>query len=100
MAVLLSADDVRFVRMCKALGNPIRFQIVEELKRCQPCMCGNIVAKTVLAQSTVSQHLKVLRDAGLIQNYEEGASVCYCLDRDGLAWFKHRVADHLYIIPP
>jgi DNA-binding transcriptional ArsR family regulator len=95
MAGILSDDDIHFVRMCKALGNPVRFQIVEELERCQPCMCGNIVAKTVLAQSTVSQHLKVLRDAGIIRGYDAGTSVCYCLDRDGLAWFKQRVADRL-----
>jgi ArsR family transcriptional regulator len=86
MAGILSDDDIRFVKMCKVLGSPVRFQIVADLGRCEPCMCGNIVAKTVLAQSTVSQHLKVVREAGLIQSYE-GTSVCYCLDRDGLAFF-------------
>ena len=95
MASILSDDDIRFVKMCKALGNPIRFKIVEELGRCQPCMCRNIVAKTVLAQSTVSLHLKVLRIAGIVQGYEAGSSVCYCLDRDGLTWFKRRVAECL-----
>jgi len=93
MAGILSDDDIRFVKICKAMGNPVRFRIVEELGRYEPCMCGNVVAKTVLAQSTVSQHLKVLRDAGIVRGYEEGSSVCYCLDRDGLAWFKQRVAD-------
>ena len=89
MTDILSEDDIRLVKMCKALGNPVRLQIVEELERCQPCLCGNIVAKTTLAQSTVSHHLKVLKDAGLIQGYEEGASVFYCLERDGLIWFKN-----------
>ncbi len=60
MAGTLSVDDLRFVRMCKALGNPIRLKIVEELSRCEPCKCGQIVLKTDLAQSSVSQHLKVL----------------------------------------
>jgi len=45
MAGILPDDDIRFVKICKALGNPVRFRIVEELGRCEPCMCGNIVAK-------------------------------------------------------
>jgi ArsR family transcriptional regulator len=72
MADNLPADDIRLVRMCKALGNPTRLMILRELVKCQPCFCGGIVSKLPLAQSTVSQHLKVLKEAGLIQGYKEG----------------------------
>jgi ArsR family transcriptional regulator len=82
----LSPDESRLSRMLKALGNPVRFQIVTYLAEHPACMTREIVAATPLAQSTVSQHLMVLRDAGLIQGEIEGPATCYCLDPDGLRW--------------
>lgn len=87
----LSADKARLARMLKALGNPIRFQIMELLAARQTCMTYEIVASTPLAQSTVSQHLKVLREAGLIQGEIEGPATCYCLDPDGILWLKNQI---------
>ncbi len=81
-----SPDELRLARMLKALGNPVRFQIVTYLAEHPTCMTRDIVAATPLAQSTVSQHLKVLRDAGLIQGEIEGPATCYCLAPDGLHW--------------
>ena len=68
----LTADQARLAAMLKALGNPIRFQIMQTLAERQMCMTHEIVATTPLAQSTVSQHLKVLREAGLIEGEIEG----------------------------
>ena len=78
--------------MLKALGNPIRFGIVKYLAERRACICGEIVAATPLAQSTVSQHLKVLKDAGLVAGEIEGPATCYGLDAEGLAWLHRQVA--------
>lgn len=77
--------------MLKALGNPIRFQIVEYLAEKETCITNDIVKELPLAQSTISQHLKVLREAGLIHGETEGPATCYCLDSAGVQWLKDQV---------
>lgn len=89
--VPLSTEQKRLANMLKALGNPIRFQIVEFLARKKVCITSDIVDATPLAQSTVSQHLKVLREAGLIRGEIEGPATCYCLDTENIRWFKEQV---------
>jgi len=89
----LTADEERLMLMMKALGNPARIQIVRYLSENPQCITGDIVEALPLAQATVSQHLKVLRDAGLICGTIEGPAVCYCLDCDNIAWFKEQVGD-------
>jgi len=64
----------------KALGHAARIQILRLLSRRETCVCGDIVDELPLAQSTVSQHLKVLKDAGLIRGEINGPRVCYCLE--------------------
>ncbi len=91
----LSPAELRLAKMLKALGNPIRFQIVELLAARQACITGEIVESTTLAQSTVSQHLKVLREAGLIKGDIEGPATCYCLDPDGIRWLKQQIESWL-----
>ena len=91
----LSPDKQRLAKMLKALGNPIRFQIIEFLASNPVCMTNEIVKKTPLAQSTVSQHLKVLREAGLIQGEIEGPATCYCLDPQGIRWLKEQIGNWL-----
>lgn len=81
-------DTAAFARICKALGHPARVQIVEHLKAIDNCICGDIVEILPLAQSTVSQHLKVLKSAGLVKGEVEGPRTCYCLDREILDRFK------------
>lgn len=81
-------EDDAFVRICKALGHPARIRIVEHLKTIDQCICGEIVQILPLAQSTVSQHLKVLKAAGLVKGEVEGPRTCYCLDRQVLERFK------------
>ena len=93
---ILSTDDARLAKMLKALGNPIRFQIVETLAERQACITGEIVETTPLAQSTVSQHLKVLREAGLIHGDVEGSATCYCLNPEGIRWLKEQIESWLH----
>ena len=76
--------QIRLANMAKALGHPARVAIMEYLLRNSgTCVCGDIVEELPLAQSTVSQHLKVLKEAGLIKGETEGVSTCYCADLDG-----------------
>ncbi len=84
----LADDQERFAGFCKALGHPVRVRIVKLLLSVDTCICGDIVERLPLAQSTVSQHLKVLKDAGLIEGTIDGPRTCYCLDREALAEFK------------
>ena len=87
----LNTDKKRLALMLKALGNPIRFQIVEFLAENQTCITNDIVKHIPLAQSTISQHLKVLREAGLISGETEGPATCYCLDSINIQWLKNQV---------
>lgn len=64
----------------KALGHPARIAIVEYLLARRACVCGDIVAELPLAQSSVSQHLKALKEAGIIQGNIDGNAICYCLN--------------------
>ena len=66
--------------LAKALGHPARIAIIEHLLKADTCICGDIVNVLPLAQPTVSQHLKELKNAGLIKGEIEGNSVCYCID--------------------
>lgn len=66
--------------IAKALGHPARVAIIEYLLKVNTCICGDIVNELPLAQPTVSQHLKELKNAGLIKGSIEGTSICYCID--------------------
>lgn len=77
---------------CKALAHPTRIQIVQFLATVETCFCGDIVQQLPLAQSTVSQHLKMLKDAGLVQGEIDGPRTCYCLDAEHLAVLKSLIA--------
>lgn len=79
-------EDV--AKICKALSHPVRVQILEYLKEIDTCICGDIVKMLPLSQSTVSQHLKQLKEAGLIRGNIEGTKTCYCIDKTVLNDFK------------
>ena len=87
----LNRDEKRLAAMLKALGNPIRFRMMKYLAENRMCITGDIVAFTSLAQSTVSQHLKVLREAGLIEGEIEGPATCYCISPEGMRFFKTQI---------
>lgn len=72
--------DVEIARLAKALAHPARVAILRHLLRRGECFCGDIVDVMPLAQATVSQHLKVLKDAGLVRGEIEGPRVCYDAD--------------------
>jgi predicted transcriptional regulator len=66
--------------MLKAIAHPARIAILEHIINANACICGELVDELGLAQATISQHLKELKNAGLIQGTIEGASVCYCIE--------------------
>lgn len=75
-----SEADEELASLAKALGHPARVRIMRLLVRRRTCICGDIVDSLDLAQSTVSQHLKVLKDSGLIRGEVQGPRVCYCVE--------------------
>src|SRR6187549_1676928 len=75
-----SVKDNKLAKIAKALAHPARIAILNLLAKRQACVCGDIVDELPLSQSTVSQHLKELKEAGLITGEIEGARVCYCID--------------------
>lgn len=86
-------------RVAKALGHPSRVGILRTLLARDRCVCGEIVESLPRAQSTVSQHLKALRDAGLIRGEIEGQTVCYCANRNALGAFRDLVDELLAAAP-
>ena len=72
--------DIKIARYAKALGHPARIAILKLLIKKKSCICGDIVDELPLSQSTVSQHLKELKEAGIIKGDIEGKSICYCID--------------------
>jgi DNA-binding transcriptional ArsR family regulator len=75
-----SVKENKLAKYAKALAHPARIAILKILSQRQTCMCGDIVEELPLSQSTVSQHLKELKEAGLITGEIEGAKVCYCIN--------------------
>jgi ArsR family transcriptional regulator, arsenate/arsenite/antimonite-responsive transcriptional repressor len=80
--------DAELAKLARALGHPARAAIVRLLLEGGECNCGDIVDQVPLAQATVSQHLKVLREAGWIVGEVDGPRVCYCADPEALRRFR------------
>jgi ArsR family transcriptional regulator len=85
---LFTEKQNQMALMFKALGHPARIAIVEHLLKTDACISGEIVEEVQLAQATVSQHLKELREAGIIKGSIEGNAVCYCLDKSSISKLK------------
>ncbi len=81
------ADEL-LAKLAKAFAHPARVAILRMLLRQEGCIVGDIVDKLPLAQSTISQHLKQLKDAGLIRGEVDGPRVCYCVEPGAVALFK------------
>jgi len=77
------------------LGHPARLRILEVLGQQEDCFCGDLVGMLGMAQSTISHHLKVLKEAGLVKGTSKGTWVCYCLDVEGLDRARHTVLETL-----
>lgn len=77
---LFSSSQNDIAKIAKALSHPARIAILEYLLKTEACVCGDLVDKLPLSQSTISQHLKELKNVGIIQGNISGASVCYCIN--------------------
>lgn len=85
---LFTKSQNELAGMAKAIAHPARIAILQQLIKTNSCVCGSLVSELGLAQPTISQHLKELKQAGLIQGTVEGTSVCYCIDPK--VWRKYR----------
>lgn len=94
-AAIFSDTENEIADIAKALGHPARIAILKELARRNVCVCGEIVDVLPLAQSTVSQHLKELKSAGLISGTVEGVKSCYCINWAAVARLKTLLNDLL-----
>ena len=83
-------DQLQLAALAKALAHPARIAILQFLATRKGCICGDIVGELPLSQSTVSQHLRELKNVGLIKGEVEGPSICYCIDER--AWQRIKVA--------
>lgn len=81
----------RLASFAKALSHPARIAIIEHLLETGQCICGDIVEELPLAQPTISQHLKELKNAGLIKGNTEGNSVCYCINQKAFEKYEKRM---------
>jgi len=77
---LFTKQQNELANMAKAIGHPARIAILQHLIKKNACVCGDLVEELGLAQATTSQHLKELKNAGIIQGNIEGVSVCYCIN--------------------
>lgn len=85
---LFSKKQNELANMAKAIAHPARIAILQQLLKTNACICGDLVDELGLAQPTISQHLKELKLAGIIQGTVDGTSVCYCIDPK--VWEKYR----------
>ena len=85
--------DEALAKLAWAIAHPARVRFLRILLAKSACVCGELVDLMPLAQSTVSQHLKILKEAGLVQGEIDGPKVCYCVNADGLARLKELVAE-------
>jgi ArsR family transcriptional regulator len=88
-AQLFNEEQVKAAAFAKALAHPARIAILEILARRNTCICGDITDELPLAQSTVSQHLKALKSAGIIKGEIDGVRTCYCLNEENFGELKN-----------
>lgn len=87
-----TAEQNEIGLLAKAIGHPARIAILQYLIKTRACVCGDLVDELPLSQSTVSQHLKELKNAGLIHGTIEGPRVCYCINNE--VWNKAKMLIH------
>lgn len=93
-----SVDEKQVAIWAKALGHPARVAIIKLLIEKKTCICGDLVMELPLSQSTVSQHLKELKEAGLVQGTIDGPKVCYCINTTALQSFSSALAEFVSCI--
>jgi DNA-binding transcriptional ArsR family regulator len=82
---IFTAEQNQLASLLKAMAHPARIAIVEHIMKVNTCICGDLVNEIRLAQPTISQHLKELRNAEIIQGNVEGSSICYCINPIAIA---------------
>jgi DNA-binding transcriptional ArsR family regulator len=87
-----TSDEARAVQLLRALANPVRFRIVRLLAERSECVTGDLVEELPLSQSSVSEHLTVLKEAGIVQGTVDGPYRCYCLDPEVLRLLAETIA--------
>lgn len=87
-----TTTDEKLLEMLRAVANPVRYRILQILAERGECQCGPLGAELPIAASTLSQHLKVLREAGLIQGTVDGPAVCYCRNEEQIAWLREHMS--------
>jgi ArsR family transcriptional regulator len=95
---IFESSSLKLADFAKAISHPARIEILRILAEKNSCICGEIVLEIPLAQSTVSQHLKELKSAGLISGVIDGPRSCYCLNADGIAEMTRLLGDLLSLI--
>jgi predicted transcriptional regulator len=85
---LFTKEQNKLANMAKAIAHPARIAILQKLIKTNACICGDLAEELGLAQPTISQHLKELKSAGIIQGTVEGTSVCYCINPE--IWKQYR----------
>lgn len=96
---LFTTRQNRLANYAKVLGHPARIAILEQLASRATCVCGDLVLEIGLAQPTISQHLKELKNAGLISGTISGTSVCYCIDAENWAELQKELGSFLHLKP-
>jgi len=92
---IFSDQENQLARFAKAFAHPARVAILQHLFKMKSCICGDLVNEIGLAQPTISQHLKELKEQGLIKGNIEGTSVCYCINPEAWAEMKTLIAGFL-----
>jgi predicted transcriptional regulator len=88
---IFTDEQNRLAVMLKAIAHPARIAILEQIIKANACICGDLVEELGLAQATISQHLRELKNAGLIQGTIEGVSVCYCIEPKAWALLQNQL---------
>jgi ArsR family transcriptional regulator len=87
-AMEIESDQDRLIKMFNAISNPVRFTMLNKMASGEACTTQQLVQETGLAQSTVSQHIKVLKEAGLVNGIGKGTSNCYQVDQRKILWLQ------------
>ncbi len=96
---IFTEEQNRLAVMLKAIAHPARIAILEQIIKANACICGDLVDELGLAQPTISQHLKELKNAGLIQGSIEGVSVCYCIEPKAWALLQNQLNGFFNLYP-
>src|SRR5215217_525051 len=94
---IFTVEQNQLAMRLKALAHPARIAILQHMMTANSCICGDLVSELGLAQATISQHLKELKNAGLIRGTIEGTSICYCID--GKMWKQYKKELEGFFIP-